>query len=163
MIQRNDPLDCSGVDPLLRDQAEGRLGRAVGRCAAGEFLTVIFPPSGDAALRVRRPITGIGGRFSVEYVVAAALIDRRLGVDTFSDRPVAAPVAALLERVDRRYDETAPRMSNDPATRFSVVEILFADGWRRAKPVATIRGAADIDANFSTRPAALPRSDRCPA
>ena len=130
--------------------------------AAIARIAVTFPPGGDAALTVRRPASGLDGRFSVEYVVASALIDGELGVETFADRPVRPEVAALLARVERRHDETAPRMSNDPATRFSLVEIDFADGTRLARKVASIRGAADLRAKFRDAVGAAPALEPLP-
>ena len=130
--------------------------------AAIQGVVVTFPPGGDAALTVRQPASGLDGRFSVEYVVASALIEGRLGVDTFADRPVRPEVAALLARVERRHDETAPRMSNDPATRFSLVEIDLADGTRLARRVNSIRGAADLRAKFRDAVGADPTLEPLP-
>ncbi|GGF43291.1 hypothetical protein GCM10011611_57170 [Aliidongia dinghuensis] len=127
-----------------------------------ERITVTFPPGGDAALTVREPTTGVDGRFSVEYVVASALIDGKLGVETFDDQPVRPDVQALLARVERRHDETAPRMSNDPATRFSVVEIDLTDGTRRVRRVASIRGAQDLRAKFRDAVGGDPALERLP-
>lgn len=111
-------------------------------------VTVTFPPGGDAPLVVRRPVSGTEGRFSVEYVVARALLDGRLAVEAFADRPVDADAARLLAKVERRLDEAAPRMSNDPRTRFSVVDIALADGRRLSRRVAAVRGASDLTAKF---------------
>jgi 2-methylcitrate dehydratase PrpD len=111
-------------------------------------VTATFPPGGDAALVVREPQTGVDGRFSVEYVIATGIIDGKLGIDAFSDHPVRADIAALARRVERQHDETAPRMSNDPATRFTVVDITFVDGSRLSRRVSVLRGAQDLAAKF---------------
>ena len=92
--------------------------------------TVTFARGGDAALTVRQPRTGLEGRFSVEYVVAAALQDGRLGLDLFADAPVRPELASLSARVERRIDPDAPPVSNDPATRFSTVR----SAWPTAAP-----------------------------
>jgi 2-methylcitrate dehydratase PrpD len=111
-------------------------------------ITATFPPGGDAALVVREPRTGLDGRFSVEYVIATGIIDGKLGIDAFSERPVRKDIAALAHLVERRHDETAPRMSNDPATRFTLVEISFADGSRLSRRVSVLRGAQNLPAKF---------------
>ena len=51
------------------------------------------------------PETGLDGKFSFQYTVAAALLDGRIGIDTFTDEAVHRPeVLNLLERttVDMR-------------------------------------------------------------
>lgn len=47
-----------------------------------------------------RPQTGLEGKFSFQYTVAAALLDRRVGIDSFADeRLLAADMQALLPRI----------------------------------------------------------------
>lgn len=49
----------------------------------------------------RRPATGLAGKFSVTYTVAAALLDGHIGIDTFSDaRHADAELQALISKVD---------------------------------------------------------------
>ncbi|WP_342240708.1 MmgE/PrpD family protein [Inquilinus sp. OTU3971] len=110
--------------------------------------TVTFARGGDAALTVRQPRTGLEGRFSVEYVVAAALQDGRLGLDLFADTPVRPELAALSARVERRIDPCAPPVSNDPATRFSTVELRLADGRVLSRRVDRPLPANDLAAKF---------------
>jgi 2-methylcitrate dehydratase PrpD len=48
-----------------------------------------------------RPTTGLEGKFSLEYAVAATLLDGRPGLDSFTDHAVARQAARdLLDRVD---------------------------------------------------------------
>lgn len=69
-------------------------------------VTVAFLPSGDSALVSHRPKTGLEGKFSIEYVVAALLLDRALTLASFTDDMVMRPDAqALLAKVRR---ETIP-------------------------------------------------------
>jgi len=68
-------------------------------------VRVSFPVNGDLALKVRSPRTGLEGRFSVEYVVALALIEGKLGVDAFADVPIRADISALAARVTRFLDQ----------------------------------------------------------
>lgn len=126
-------------------------------------ITASFPPGGDAALVVRRPTNGVEGRFSVEYVIASALVHGDLGVTTFADRPIPPAVQALLDRVERHHDPDAPRMSNDPATRFTDVTIRFTDGSSLSRRVNRIRGAQDLDAKFQDATNRDPRFADVPA
>ncbi|CAO3430138.1 MmgE/PrpD family protein [Azospirillum endophyticum] len=114
-----------------------------------ERVTATFPPGGDAALVVRAPDDGIAGRFSVEYVIATALLRRDLGLAHFGAVPVPDDVRTLAARVERRHDETAPRMSNDPATRFTDVTIRFDDGHTLSRRIDRIRGVQDPAAKFA--------------
>ena len=75
------------------------------RLQAEEITEVVigFLPGGDTALVSRDPQTGLEGKFSVEYAVAAALLDRRLTLETFTDAMVRRPPARQLMRNVRRY------------------------------------------------------------
>ncbi|SFP19880.1 MmgE/PrpD family protein [Amycolatopsis rubida] len=44
----------------------------------------------------RRPSTGLQGKFSLEYAIAAALLDSRPGFESFTDRAVTRPEAQRL-------------------------------------------------------------------
>jgi len=66
-------------------------------------VAVGFLPGADTALVSLDPRTGLQGKFSVEYTLAALLLDRRLNLETFTDAMVQRPQArALLAKV-RRY------------------------------------------------------------
>jgi 2-methylcitrate dehydratase PrpD len=67
-----------------------------------EEVSVSFLPGGDTALFSRDPQTGLEAKFSIEYMVAAALLDGPLRMATFADDKVARPEArALMKRVRR--------------------------------------------------------------
>lgn len=72
---------------------------------AGEVdeIAVGFLPGGDTALVSREPKTGLEGKFSIEYVAAATLLDRKLTLETFTDAMVMRPQAQALARKVRRY------------------------------------------------------------
>ncbi|MFS8144558.1 MmgE/PrpD family protein [Rhizobium sp. BR 249] len=93
-----------------------------------EQVVFTYPPGADAALVVSQPTNGIEARFSPEYVFAAALIDGALRLDHFDEQPAAPRLMELARRAGRRHDESAPRMSSDPRTRFVIVDILLRDG-----------------------------------
>ncbi len=67
-----------------------------------EEVAVSFLPGGDTALFSRNPETGLEAKFSIEYMVAAALLDGPLRMATFSDEMVRRPEARrLMQRVRR--------------------------------------------------------------
>jgi 2-methylcitrate dehydratase PrpD len=64
-------------------------------------VVVRTPQSALAPLIHAAPKTGLEGKFSLQYAVAAALLDGRPGIESFTDEAVARPAAqALLARVE---------------------------------------------------------------
>ena len=50
-----------------------------------------------------RPVSSLEGKFSMQYCLAAALLDRRVGLPSFTDEQVLRPEAqALIPRIDMR-------------------------------------------------------------
>lgn len=110
--------------------------------SAIDRVTVTFPPGGDAALIVREPKTGVEGRFSVEYVIAAALADGELGIGTFADEPIRPDLLALAAKVQRCYDAAVvPAPDAMPKGRFTIVSVAYADGSTYTERVDCPRGA----------------------
>lgn len=127
-------------------------------------MTITFPRGGDAALITgAHPKTGIDARFSAEYVLAAALIDGRLSLGHFDERPVRPDLAALAAKAGRRYDETAPRLSSDPATRFVVVEIVLGDGRTLTRRINGLPSLDDPTPKFLDAAEGRPEFSRVPA
>jgi 2-methylcitrate dehydratase PrpD len=76
--------------------------RALGAIDAERVARVVVrtPASTLAPLIHSEPATGMEGKFSLEYAVAATLLDGRPGIASFTDEAVARPAAqALLRRV----------------------------------------------------------------
>ena len=69
-----------------------------------------FPPGSDTALVHLDPHTGLEGKFSIEYVAAATLLDGKIGIDTFSDVMVNRPDVRKLMKNVRRYRVQDPKM-----------------------------------------------------
>ena len=68
-----------------------------------EAIEIGFPPGTDAALIANDPHTGLQGKFSIEYVAAATLLDGKVTLETFTDAMVNRPqVRSLMQKV-RRY------------------------------------------------------------
>lgn len=85
-----------------------------------------------------RPATGLEGKFSLEYAVAATVLDGRPGLGSFEDVAVARPAArSLLERVQV---ETTPGGGELLAGSVEVT-VELADGESRSASVAVPRGA----------------------
>lgn len=79
---------------------------------AGDVKNVIILlPEYPKALIHPRPKTGLQGKFSMEYCIAAGIIDRYVGIESFTDSAVLRPQAqTLLEkvRVVERDNPTEP-------------------------------------------------------
>jgi 2-methylcitrate dehydratase PrpD len=74
-----------------------------------QAVEIGFPPGSDTALVSTNPKTGLEGKFSIEYVATATLLDGKLGIDTFTDVMVNRPeVRAFLPKV-RRYRVEDPK------------------------------------------------------
>jgi 2-methylcitrate dehydratase PrpD len=66
-----------------------------------ERVVVRTPESALAPLIHAAPTTGLQGKFSLQYAIAATLLDGRPGIESFTDEAVARPAAqALLARVE---------------------------------------------------------------
>ncbi|HEY0200495.1 MAG TPA: MmgE/PrpD family protein [Burkholderiaceae bacterium] len=122
-----------------------------------------MPPGGMLVLTYPRPETGLQAKFSLQYSLAAGLLDGRYRIGTFSDAAVRRPeVAALLDRVHAFEDESC--RGDDPAfdTRssgsrgFVEVHVQLRDGTRRHVRVDKAPGHpsrelgwADVQAKFN--------------
>jgi 2-methylcitrate dehydratase PrpD len=69
-----------------------------------EDVAIGFLPGGETALLAKDPKTGLEGKFSIEYMVAAALLDGPLRMATFTDDMVQRPEArAIMQKVRRLH------------------------------------------------------------
>jgi 2-methylcitrate dehydratase PrpD len=65
-----------------------------------ETFTIRIQPGADDALIYKQPQTALEGKFSMEYVLAAAILDGRVTLSSFTDEMVRRPeVRALMARV----------------------------------------------------------------
>jgi 2-methylcitrate dehydratase PrpD len=107
-----------------------------------EGVTVTVPPGGRHALIYERPQTGLQGKFSMPYVVAAAILDRRLGLESFADAAVArAEAQALLRTVTTVEDPTINDTWNPSTGGYVTIEIRTRGGRRLARRVDHPRGS----------------------
>ena len=123
-------------------------------------VEVVVQPGGVSAVIHDRPKTGLEGKFSVPYTVAAALVDGEIKLATFTDDAVMRPeVRSLMDRIEYRE---APDPDGEEGKGFSVVErgyarvrIFTRSGEEREVFVRTPRGAPgepftreEVDAKF---------------
>jgi len=66
-------------------------------------IEIGFPPGSDTALVSQNPTTGLEGKFSIEYVAAATVLDGKLTLETFTDAMVQRPAVRALMAKSRRY------------------------------------------------------------
>jgi aconitate decarboxylase len=72
-----------------------------------------------------QPRSGLEGKFSFQYTAAAALLDGRVGIDTFTDtRRFAADMVGMLERVRVIRD---PNVSRDTRSMRVDIEVDTSD------------------------------------
>jgi 2-methylcitrate dehydratase PrpD len=131
-----------GMDGVL--QLNQRLGLNAENL---ERLECRMPPGGMRVLIYPQPKTGLEGKFSLQYALAAGVLDGEYTLWSFTDEAVNRPrIHGLLGRISVRED---PRCAgNDPLleTRssgsrgFVEVEAALTDGWRETVRVGQAPG-----------------------
>jgi len=107
-----------------------------------EGAEVVVPAGGLAAVTRDRPRTGLEGKFSLPYVVAAAVLDGRVTLDTFTDKMVQRPEAQTLLRAVRPVeDPSIPVVFNAIEEGYVVVKIRRRGGAVLERRVDYPRGA----------------------
>ncbi|HEY1297429.1 MAG TPA: MmgE/PrpD family protein [Chloroflexota bacterium] len=92
-------------------------------------IDVSVSPGGLEAIIHHQPRTGLQGKFSGEYVVAACLLDGRVALSTFSDDAVLRPSAQdLLSRVTIQEADVPPFGSADWHHAYATLEVTLRDG-----------------------------------
>ena len=83
---------------LTRHCSSGR-SRPVSHDEIDEIVCSV-PPGALRSLIYPSPVTGLQGKFSMEYTVAAALIDGQITLDSFTDDQVQRPaIRSLMDRI----------------------------------------------------------------
>lgn len=84
------------------------------------------------------PRTGIEGKFSMQYTLAAALSDGRIGLSSFTDEAVQRPhLQSWFERIEAREAQGAS------LPRWASLTVMLKDGRTLHRHVETLRGAAE--------------------
>ena len=108
-------------------------------------IAIIFPPNGDAALIHRHPKTGEQGRFSIEYVVALALLGQPYTLEKFDANAISAEVQKLMKVISREYDaQHIPAAQAMPKGRFTIIRIAMADGTFHTREVSVPKGSPGL-------------------
>lgn len=106
-------------------------------------ITVTGPPNGFDALIHHQPHTGLEGKFSMEYAMAACLLDGALGFAGFTDEAVDRDEAQeLLRKVELRIEEVPPIGPAEWDWGYAVVAVTLNDGRRLENRVDKPRGNA---------------------
>jgi len=102
-------------------------------------VEVLIPKGAAEPLIHPRPTVGLEGKFSMQYCVAAALLDGQVKLDSFEDDAVRRPAAQdLLRRVEMLEDST----ESTAVDGFADVTIVLRDGRRLQRRVDEPRGSA---------------------
>jgi 2-methylcitrate dehydratase PrpD len=123
-----------GMDGLLDLRA--KLGFDA---ASVDQVTCRMPPGGMLVLTYPRPVTGLEGKFSMEYCLAAGVLDGQYGLASFTDDAVRRPeIAALYSRITAvedaacRGDDPNFEKKSSGSRGLVEVEVRLKDG-RSAK------------------------------
>ncbi|BAH51378.1 MmgE/PrpD family protein [Rhodococcus opacus] len=92
-------------------------------------IKVTVQPTGLTGPIHHRPTTGNQAKFSMEYTVAAALVDGRLGLDTFTDTHVIdEKIQHLVPLVDTCESTTPPVGPGEYEKWYATVQITTKNG-----------------------------------
>lgn len=109
------------------------------RSADVERIRVTVQPQGLVPLIHHRPWRGLEGKFSMEYAMAAMLLDGAVRLGSFTDAAVQRPeIQAFLRRVEAHEEE------GDPWPRRALVEVDLQNGERRSLWVKSLEGSAQM-------------------
>ncbi len=119
-------------------------------------ISVSVPPGGLEAIIHHQPHTGLQGKFSGEYVVAACLLDGGVGLSTFTDEAVRrASAQDLLTRVTIQEAAVPPFGAAEFDHAYATLEVTLRDGGRLQQrcdvPAGDARAPltdAELDAKF---------------
>ncbi len=131
---------CCGGNLRALDAAQALLRERDIRFADVARLEVDVHPDLLHIVRFHKPTQGFRGKFSIDYVLAAMLLDGRVDLDSFTDDYCNAPrMRASLEKV--RVNAHAEWPADAASRRRSPVTITMNDGRRFTKTVDKVRGS----------------------
>jgi 2-methylcitrate dehydratase PrpD len=127
---------CGATHPAI----EAALALRAEHDLSGAAIQSVHVGTCELAPRIlvyHRPRTGLEGKFSLEYCVATALADGRVGLEHFEDAAVGrSPVRELVGRVHAAIDD---RVRADPEYA-TVVAVTLADGSSYERRVDLAKG-----------------------
>ena len=131
---------CCGGNLRALDAARGLVEEHGIKFDDAVRLEVDVHPDLLNTVRFHKPTEGFRGKFSIDYVLAAMLLDGRVDLDSFSDEYCNSPrMRASIDKVQvNAHDEWA----NDAASRRNApVTITMKDGRKLTKSVEKVRGS----------------------
>ena len=87
-------------------------------------VNIGFAPGSDAALIYDNPETELEGKFSIQYTVAAWLLDGKLSLDSFTDAMVNRVAVRSLMKKIRRYVVPDERRGYSGTVGYTDVEVV---------------------------------------
>lgn len=90
-----------------------------------------------------RPNTSLEAKFSMQYVLAAMVMDRKVGINTFSDNMVIRPeIKQLIPLVHKIEDQTITAIGpSGEDQRYAIVEIILKKGMLLKQRIDTPKGS----------------------
>lgn len=117
------------------------LGERITAASEIRRIRVTVEPGGLDPLIHHRPASGLQAKFSGEYVAAAALLDGRIGLRTFTDAAATRPaVRELVERAEVAESDKPPLGPHEWEYSYAVVEVETANEGVLAHRVDVPRG-----------------------
>jgi 2-methylcitrate dehydratase PrpD len=108
-----------------------------------EHVSVAVPAETAVPLSFRIPRTGLEGKFSMGYLIARALIDGKVMLDTFTDEAVRnEAVLQLLEKIEMVVD--ANLQSGSDGSRPATVTIKLKNGQTQTRHERFPKGSAQV-------------------
>ena len=103
-------------------------------------LEVDVHPDLLCTVRFHKPTQGFRGKFSIDYVLAAMLLDGRVDLDSFSDEYCNSP--RMRASIDKVQINAHPEWPDDATSRRKApVTIAMKDGRKFTKMVEKVRGS----------------------
>ena len=131
---------CCGGNLRALDAARGLLEEHGIKFDDVARLEVDVHPDLLCTVRFHKPTQGFRGKFSLDYVLAAMLLDGRVDLDSFSDEYCSAP--RMRASLDKVQINTHAEWPNDIASRRKApVTITMKDGRKFTKTVEKVRGS----------------------
>ena len=119
---------CCGSAHLALDATFDLLTQGTIDPEAVDRIEVIVDFDPPRSLIHSRPVSSLEGKFSMQYCLAAALLDRRVGLQSFTDDLVMRPEAqSLIPRIDMRRipgNEGKPSWTEG----YNEVDVYLKDG-----------------------------------
>ncbi|MGZ5125589.1 MAG: MmgE/PrpD family protein [Burkholderiales bacterium] len=129
---------CCGGNLRALDAARGLIEEHRIKFDDVARLEVDVHPDLLCTVRFHKPTQGFRGKFSIDYVLAAMLLDGRVDLDSFSDEYCNS--ARMRASLDKVHVNAHPEWPDD-ARRKSPVTISMKDGRKLTNMVEKVRGS----------------------